>query len=123
MIITLASAFALLVTYLLAKTNGNNSSQLAEPRSVIVTTGVQIICGDCCGEEDLPKKTYLDSFGNCSQCGGHSYILAANRVIYAQQLIAMRRSQYQAASNCGPSAPVYKETEPQWSLVSIATIA
>ena len=123
MIITLASAFALLVTYFLAKINGNNSSQLAEPRSVLVTAGIQIICGDCCGEEDLPKKTYLDSFGNCSQCGGHSYILAANRVIYAQQLIAMRRLQYQAASTCCPSAPVYKETESQWSLVNIATIA
>jgi hypothetical protein len=123
MIITLASSFALLVTYFLAKINGNNSSQLAEPRSVLVTTGIQIICGDCSGEEDLPKKTYLDSFGNCSQCGGHSYILAANRVIYAQQLIAMRRLQQQAASTCCPSAHVYKETEPQWSLVSIATIA
>ena len=123
MIITLASAFALLVTYFLAKINVNNSSQLAEPRSVLVTAGIQIICGDCSGEEDLPRKTYLDSFGNCSQCGGHSYILAANRVIYAQQLIATRRLQYKGASVCRPSEPVYKETEPQWSLVSIATIA
>ena len=123
MIITLASAFALLATYFLAKINGNNSSQLAEPRSVLVTAGIQIICGDCSGEEDLPKKTYLDSFGTCSQCGGHSYILAANRVIYAQQLIATRRSKHQSDLNCRPSAPVYKETEPQWSLVSIATIA
>src|ERR1044072_2533074 len=103
MIITLASAFALLVTYFLAKINVNNSSQLAEPRSVLVTAGIQIICGDCSGEEDLPRKTYLDSFGNCSQCGGHSYILAANRVIYAQQLIATRRLQYKGASVCRPS--------------------
>lgn len=123
MVITLASALALLLTYFMVKGYGNNSSQLAEPRSVIVTAGIQIICGDCAGEEDLPKKTYLDSFGNCSQCGGHSYILAANRVIYAQQLIAARLSQYQAASDKRAAAPVYNETEPQWSLVSIATVA
>ena len=123
MVIILASAFALLLTCFLKKNYSDNSSQLAEPRSTVVTTGIQIICGDCSGEEGLPKKTYLDSFGNCSQCGGHSYILAANRVIYAQQLIATRRLQYKGASDCRPSEPVYKETEAQWSLVSIATIA
>src|SRR5215216_4731307 len=109
MVITLASAVALLLTYFVTKSYNNNSSQLAEPRSVLVTTGIQIICGDCSGEESLPKKTYLDRLGNCSQCGGHSYILAANRVIYTQQLIAMRLLQYQAALDESPVAPVYKE--------------
>ena len=120
MVIMLASAFALLLTYFLTKSHINNSSQLAEPRSTLVTAGIQIICGDCSGEEDLPKKTYLDRYGNCSQCGGHSYILAANRLIYAQQLIAMRLSQYQDASDKRPTVPIDNEPQPQTSLISIA---
>ena len=121
-VITLASAFALLLTYFLAKSYNNDSSRLAEPRSEIVTTGIQIICGDCSGEEDLPRKTYLDRFGNCSQCGGHSYMLAANRFIYTQQVVAMRLLQYQAVrDNCRVRPD--KEREIQWSLVSLSTRA
>ena len=120
MVIILASAFALLLTCFLKKNYSDNSSQLAEPRSTVVTTGIQIICGDCSGEEGLPKKTYLDSFGNCSQCGGHSYILAANRLIYAQQLITLRLLQSEAAPAV---TAAYKETEFQWSLISDAELA
>jgi hypothetical protein len=117
MIIGLASVFALLATYFLTKNYGNESSRLIEPRSEPVTTAIQIICGDCSGEENLPRKTYLDRFGNCSQCGGHSYILAANRFIYTQQLVASRLSQYQAARDYRRIHP-YKERDLQWSLVS-----
>ncbi len=120
MVIILAASFALLLTWFLTKSYSDNSSQLAEPRSTVVTAGIQIICGDCSGEEGLPKKTYLDSFGNCSQCGGHSYILAANRLIYAQQLITMRLLQCEATPD-GTAA--YKEAEPQWSLISVAELA
>ena len=123
MVIILASALALLLTWFLTKSYSDNSSQLAEPHSTIVTAGIQIICGDCSGEEGLPKKTYLDSFGNCSQCGGHSYILAANRLIYAQQLITMRLLQCEATPDNCIGAAGYKETEPQWSLISVAELA
>src|ERR1044071_4549485 len=116
MVIILASAFALLLTGFLTKSYGDNSSQLAEPHSTEVTVGIQIICGDCSGEEYLPKKTYLNRFGNCSQCGGHSYILAASRLIYAQQLIATRLSQCGADADKSLSVAVYRDTEPQWSL-------
>lgn len=121
-IITLVSAFALLLTYFLTKGYGNDSSQLLEPRSELVTTGVQIICGDCSGEDDMPIKTYLDRFGNCSHCGGHSYVLASNRFIYTQQLVAMRLSQYQAARDkCQMSA--HEKNELRWSLGSLTTRA
>jgi hypothetical protein len=123
MVIILASTFALLLTCFLAKSYGDNSSQLVERRSTLVTAGIQIICGDCSGEEELPKKTYLDRSGNCSQCGGHSHILAANRLIYAQQLIATRLSQCGADADKSPAAVVHKETEPQWSLISVAMLA
>jgi len=43
----------------------------------ILRLGVQIICGDCCGDSDRPVKTYLDQFGRCGQCGGRSYVLAS----------------------------------------------
>ena len=123
MVIISASAIALLLTWFLTKSYSDNSSQLAEPRSTVITTGIQIICGNCSGEEGLPKKTYLDRFGNCSQCGGHSYILAANRLIYAQQLITMRLLQRETTpDNCFGTA-AYKETEPQWSLISVAELA
>ena len=54
-------------------------SQLSEPRGSTLTIGVQIICGDCSGDEPRPIKTYLERFGSCAQCGGRSYILASNR--------------------------------------------
>jgi hypothetical protein len=121
-IITLVSAFALSLTYFLTKSRGNDSSQLIEARSELVTTGIQIICGDCSGEADLPVKTYLDRLGNCSQCAGHSYILASNRFIYTQQLVAVRLLQYQAARDkC--HRPSHKERELQWSLGSLTTRA
>ena len=123
MVIILAAAFALLLTWFLTKSYGDNSSQLIEPRSTVVTTGIQIICGDCSGEEGLPKKTYLDSFGNCSQCGGHSYVLAANRLIYAQRLITTRLLHGEATPDNRSGTAAYKETEPQWSLISSAMIA
>ena len=119
MVIFIASAFTLLLTGFLTKSHSDNSSQLAESRSTLVTVGIQIICGDCSGEEELPKKTYLDRFGNCSQCGGHSYMLASNRLIYAQHLIAMRLLQCEAAADKSHTAAVYTETE----LINVAIIA
>jgi hypothetical protein len=121
-IITLASALALLLTYFLTKGYSEDAAQLLEARSELVTTGIQIICGDCSGEQDLPIKTYLDRFGNCSQCGGHSYILASNRFIYTQQVVSTRLLQYQAARDNSPS-PSYKESKLRWSLGGLTTRA
>jgi RecJ-like exonuclease len=66
-----------------------------EARSEIVMTGVQIICGDCAGEGRIPVKTFLDKNANCSQCGGQSYLLAANCALRMQHLTPLRMSQLQ----------------------------
>lgn len=39
--------------------------------------GIQIICGDCCGDSDRAVKTYLDQIGRCGHCGGRAYVLAS----------------------------------------------
>ncbi|HQU82977.1 MAG TPA: hypothetical protein PKY59_07635 [Pyrinomonadaceae bacterium] len=41
-------------------------------------TAIEIICGDCAGEETLPRRTELRSDGRCAVCGGRSYVPAAN---------------------------------------------
>ena len=94
-----------LTTLILLKSHKTDPAQLSEPRTSLLTMGVQIICGDCSGEESRPLKTYLDRHGNCSQCGGHSYILAASRALYAQQLIAQRRLESEAAATSGRVIP------------------
>ena len=94
-----------LTTLILMKSHKTDPAQLSEPRTSMVTLGVQIICGDCSGDESRPLKTYLDRHGNCSQCGGHSYILAASRALYAQQLMAERRLESEAAVTGGRVIP------------------
>jgi hypothetical protein len=46
-----------------------------------------------------PVKTYLDKFGNCTQCGGRSYMLAANRPAYARQFASLSLSQREDSLN------------------------
>ncbi len=36
-----------------------------------------IVCGDCMGDDLLPRKTHLTDSGVCAQCGGRSYVLAS----------------------------------------------
>lgn len=36
-----------------------------------------IVCGDCMGDEYLPRKTRLTDSGCCAKCGGRSYVLAS----------------------------------------------
>jgi hypothetical protein len=40
-------------------------------------THVQIVCGNCGGDDLVPRKTLLCEDGRCSHCGGRSYIPAA----------------------------------------------
>ncbi len=87
-IIILTSGLVMALVYFLSSKSTADSSTLSEPRSTVVTMGVQIICGDCAGEKDPPVKTYVDRSGNCAQCGGQSYILAANRMINSQRFSA-----------------------------------
>ena len=39
------------------------------------TTPIQIICGDCAGDDDLPVLTSLNTNGRCARCGGGSYMV------------------------------------------------
>lgn len=84
-----ASTFAVALT-VVVKSQKFNSSRLSEPRASMQTIGVQIICGDCCGNDDRPLKTYLGTDGLCGQCGGRSYILASARFSPAQQAMMTR---------------------------------
>lgn len=90
LIIAFTSVFTLALIYTLTRNYSIDSSQLTEPRPAAVIMGVQIICGNCAGEADPHIKTYLDRLGHCTQCGGRSYILAANRMISVEGVMAMR---------------------------------
>ena len=93
LLLTLALVCALALTYLAIRSQ--KTEELLQPRPGPLTLGVQIICGDCCGEEDRPIKTYLDCNGNCAQCGGHSYMLASERFVYARRLMETRLRDYE----------------------------
>ena len=78
-----------LLLAIIVKRRALESGQLIEPRAAILTIGVQIICGDCCGDDNRPVKTLLGRGGNCAQCGGRSYILASRRTVPANQISEM----------------------------------
>ena len=81
LVISTISILLLATAYLLSRCAPDQSA-LSRPHSEMLRLGVQIICGDCCGDSDRPVKTYLDQFGRCGQCGGRSYVLAS---VYARQ--------------------------------------
>ena len=78
MTVIVATAIALsLACIVLLKARPTDPAQLTQPRAALLTMGVQIVCGNCSGEDWKPIRTYLDKFGNCAQCGGRSYLLAS----------------------------------------------
>lgn len=93
-----ASTCAVALT-IIVKSHKSDFSQLTEPRATMQTIGVQIICGDCCGDDDRPLKTYLGRDGLCGQCGGRSYILASARFSHAQQVMMARLFEYESLSD------------------------
>jgi hypothetical protein len=99
MIIIAATVFALSLTALfLLKGRKEDPAQLRAPRPQIPTLGVQIICGDCSGNNLIARKTFLDQHGNCHQCGGHSYILASTLALQMLALRAQRIAEQTPAS-------------------------
>lgn len=65
-------------TYFFLSRRFNSSPvQAAAPRNLIKLVGVQVICGDCAGDEEVPAKTYLTAQDKCSRCAGNSYVLAS----------------------------------------------
>ena len=99
MIIIAATLFALTLTALfLVKGRKEDPAQLRMSRPQIPTMGVQIICGDCSGDNVIAHKTYLDYHGNCHECGGHSYILASTMAMQVLQQRAQRAAESSVAA-------------------------
>ena len=104
--ISVATVIALsLAGLVLMKSRTTESSQLSQPRPAVLTIGVQIICGDCSGEDDHPIKTYLNRHGCCSQCGGTSYLLASAVAINSLLSRSARLREAQIASSHGRVIP------------------
>ena len=115
-----ASTFAVALTVVM-KSHKYGTSRLSESRALMQTIGVQIICGDCSGNDDFPLKTYLSRDGLCAQCGGRSYILASSRLSHAQQAMIARLSENQVATDfrrLGSAEPVSRPRTAQIHSVS-----
>jgi hypothetical protein len=78
------------------KRNNNDTGRVLGSRVYLKTLGVQIVCGNCAGDAESPVRTYLDTHGNCSHCGGSSYVLASTLGVYALLAREMRLYDYQA---------------------------
>ena len=94
-----------LASVVLMKSRTNDPAQLEQPRHRLLTVGVQIICGNCSGTEERPIKTYLDRAGNCSHCGGTSYLLASSVGVNIALLRADRLRDAHIASSHGRVIP------------------
>jgi hypothetical protein len=104
--IIVATVIALsLASVVLMKGRAADSARLDQPRPGLLTIGVQIICGDCSGEDEHPSKTYINRYGSCSQCGGASYLLASVVAANSVLLRAARLREAQIASSHGRVMP------------------
>lgn len=104
--IIVATVIALsLACVVLLKSRVTDSAQLDQPRPALLTIGVQIVCGDCSGEDEHPIKTYMNRYGSCSQCGGKSYLLGSAVAINSLLARATRLREAQIASSHGRVLP------------------
>ena len=104
--IMVATVIALsLAGVVLIKSRVTESGQLVEPRAALLTVGIQIICGDCAGEDQHAIKTYINRYGTCSQCGGSSYLLASAVAANSLSSRAARLREAQIASSHGRVIP------------------
>ena len=94
-----------LASVVLMKSRTSDPAQLNQPRQSLLTVGVQIICGNCSGYDERPIKTYLDRSGNCSHCGGTSYLLASSVGVNIALLRADRLREAQIVSSHGRVIP------------------
>ncbi len=100
--LTIISAVAIalgLAGILLLIARRTDPVRLDEARGSLLMVGVQIICGNCSGDGESPNRTYLDRYGNCAECGGHSYLLASSLALNSAPLRTARLVQGHAASN------------------------
>ena len=102
-IITASLVLGIVIAGIALSSHKTDPAQLTEPRAALPMIGIQIVCGNCAGEDDRPKRTYLDRFGDCSQCGGHSYILAST--LYAQSYKPLRACDVESMPSAGRVLP------------------
>jgi hypothetical protein len=90
-----AVLLAIGLTAFIIRREPGDGKQLTAGRAPLIKVGVQIICGDCSGDSEKPRRTCLDIFGRCEDCGGRSYVLASN--------LAMSASHYHQQSQMLPA--------------------
>jgi hypothetical protein len=78
-----AVLLAIGLTAFIIRREPGDGKQLRSGRAPLIKVGVQIICGDCSGDSEKPRRTCLDIFGRCEDCGGRSYVLASNLAMSA----------------------------------------
>jgi hypothetical protein len=103
LILTTVLIVGLVSTTVLLINQRTDHAQLTAPRASLRTVGIQIICGNCSGDGERPLRTYLDEFGYCAQCGGHSYVLATN--LYAHSVRLHSAAEYEKPSASGRLLP------------------
>jgi hypothetical protein len=103
--ITAAIAGMASAALFLLKTRTQDSGQLHNPRPQIPTMGVQIVCGNCSGDNLIAVKTFLDHEGNCEVCGGHSFVLASALASSMLQQRALRAVEAAVAAGGGRVIP------------------
>ncbi|MEW6130719.1 MAG: hypothetical protein AB1757_27055 [Acidobacteriota bacterium] len=92
--VALLTAALALMLLIFSAIKSARPAQSLTPRDYSLMVPVQIICGDCAGEADTPRRTCLNAEGRCANCNGNSYVLAselAQRAARARQL-RQRRS-------------------------------
>ena len=82
-LLVIATISLIALAYILTRAQSNPRATLLEPRGEMLTLAVQIVCGDCSGDEARPIKSYLDRHGRCAHCGGSSYALASRIASYS----------------------------------------
>ncbi len=106
LMIMVATALALgLACACLMMFRTSDPAQLQQSRSELLRVGVQIICGNCSGDDNHPVKTYMDLSGSCGRCGGNSYLLASAVAANSLVLRQARLLERQIASSHGRVIP------------------
>lgn len=103
--IIVATTIAISLACIVLMKRPADPGQLSQPRPALLTIGIQIICGDCSGDQSTPVKTYLDRSGNCSHCGGRSYLLASAVAINSMAFRAARLREARFAPSQGRVIP------------------
>ena len=120
--IILAIALTLLVVChdRLNKRRTDSERYLTEPRGRTRVLGVQIICGNCSGDDARPRRTLLSLLNTCVQCGGNSYVLASNLYFQTAPAARQRLNHQEEPTVANPTdvVPKFKEKHagPPWMM-------